>query len=871
MKLKRLVYSMILVCPIIASAQRLPETVVPDNYTISLAPDFTRDRFTGEETIHVRILKPTTTITLNSLEIDFSECSVTSAGSTQLAKVSLDNENQMATLSVSKPVAAGPASIHIRYIGALNDKLRGFYLSKANNRKYAVTQFEATDARRAFPSFDEPAYKATFEISTTIDRGDVGISNGKIVSDMPGPSGKHTIKFATTPKMSTYLVALAVGDFEYIEGQANGIPIRVWTTPGKKQLGKFALQTAEYCIQYFDRYFGIKYPFEKLDLIGLPDFAAGAMENSAAITFRDADLLLDENQAPLASYKEVGAVISHEIAHQWFGDLVTMQWWDDIWLNEGFATWMESKPLKEWKPQWHLEVDDVLDTGNTLNTDSLRNTRPIHQPATTTAQIEELFDGIAYGKAGSVLRMLESYLGPETFQSGVNAYLRAHEYGNATAADFWTALAKASHKPVDHIMPTFVNQPGTPLVTAQVQCSGDKTKITLSQRLFSYDRNVLNSMSNQRWMIPVCSKYAPGQEEKCEVLTGAEQTSEVQGCRPWVFVNAGAHGYFRTAYDSSSFKAVSQHVEKDFSPTERIVFLRDAWAAVRVGQKSIGEFLDFADKLQNERNPAVVTELGSELEYINDHLLEDTGRAQYQSWVRALLNPAAKELGWSPSSGEDEDRKELRSILLNVLGRVGRDPAVLAKARELTGEMLTGNRSVDPSLLDTVVSLAALEGNSTLYDQILSHLKTNENPEQYYRYFFALSQFSDPKLLERTLEYSLTPEVRSQDTLGLISGVIYNPAGEKLGWTFVKSRWPNIEKIVGGFNTGGLVASTGSFCDASMQDDVKNFFTSHPVPAAERSLRQAQERVNYCVQFKAQQSSVLASWLERNGSSAGSD
>jgi aminopeptidase N len=314
----------VLYCSIGAAAQRLPDTVVPDSYRINLSPDFTKDNFIGEETIQVRVLKPTASITLNSLDIVFNEADVTSAGAMQAATVALDKEKQMATLSVPKSIAPGAASIHIRYVGTLNDQLRGFYLSKANNRKYAVTQFEATDARRAFPCFDEPAYKATFTLTATVDKSDTAISNGKIVSDSPTPEGKHTIRFATTPKMSTYLVALAVGDFEYIEGQANGIPIRVWTTPGKKQLGKFALETAEYCIQYFDRYFGIKYPFEKLDLIGLPDFAAGAMENTAAITFRDADLLVDERQAPVASYKEIGAVISHEIAHQWFGDLVTM-------------------------------------------------------------------------------------------------------------------------------------------------------------------------------------------------------------------------------------------------------------------------------------------------------------------------------------------------------------------------------------------------------------------------------------------------------------------------------------------------------------------------------------------------------------------
>src|SRR5581483_3513285 len=294
----------------------------------------------------------------------------------------------------------------------------------------------------------------------------VAISNKPVITNTPGPGeNKHTVKFATTAKMSTYLVAIAVGDFEYVEGSADGIPIRVYALPGKKQMGTFALATAEQCITYYDHYFGIKYPFEKLDLIGLPDFAAGAMENAGAITFREIALLLDEKQASIGQKEQVAVVIAHEIAHQWFGDLVTMKWWDDIWLNEGFATWMESKPVAAWKPEWNVPLDDVLDANRTLDVDSLANTRPIHQAADTPAQIQELFDGIAYGKAAAVLRMLETYLGPETFRKGVVSYLKQHEYGNSTADDFWKALAVASKKPVDQIMPTFVKQPGAPLVS----------------------------------------------------------------------------------------------------------------------------------------------------------------------------------------------------------------------------------------------------------------------------------------------------------------------------------------------------------------------------------------------------------------------
>src|SRR2546423_1111205 len=424
----------------LAAAQRLPEIARPDNYKLTFTPDLDKARFEGDETISLHVLKSTPEITLNAIDIDFHEVTITSGGATQKAKVTPDKEKEMAVLSVEKPLSAGSATIHITYTGILNNEMRGLYLGKDDKgRKYAATQFEATDARRAFPSFDEPDYKATFDISAVADKDQVAISNQKVVSDTAGPDNKHTIKFATTAKMSSYLAALVVGHFEYIEGAADGVPIRIYSTPGKKEMGKFALEAAEYILGYYDKYFGIKYPYGKLDLIGLPDFSAGAMENTGCITFREVILLIDEKQGSVDLKKTIASVIAHEMAHQWFGDLVTMKWWDDIWLNEGFATWMSSKPLEKIKPDWNFDLQDVSGSGGALNVDSLANTRPIHQDAETPAQIQELFDGIAYGKTAAVLRMLEAYLGESTFQKGVNAYLKEHQYANANAEGLWEA------------------------------------------------------------------------------------------------------------------------------------------------------------------------------------------------------------------------------------------------------------------------------------------------------------------------------------------------------------------------------------------------------------------------------------------------
>ncbi|MGE5206831.1 MAG: M1 family metallopeptidase, partial [Chlamydiota bacterium] len=409
----------------LTGAQQLPRTVLPENYQLTLSPNFQTDKFDGDETIRVQVAQPTSTITLNAAEITFGEASIAQKGSTQTARVATDPKAETATLTVAQPLAAGNATIHIRYTGILNNELRGFYLSTVGNRKYGVTQFEPADARRAFPSFDQPDMKATFELTAVVPKSDMAISNGKVLSDTPGPGpDQHTVKFATTPKMSSYLLALAVGEFQCEAGQADGIPIRVCGTPEQKGRGHFALQAAEYSLSYYNHYFGIKYPYGKLDIIGVPDFSAGAMENVGCIIGRDLFYFVDPKSSSYFLQKVVAQDgVAHEMAHQWFGDLVTMKWWDDFWLNEGFATWMSAKPVAAWKPEWNMATDDVQSAAQAMAVDSLNSTHPIHQEVQTPAQALELADVISYNKSAAVLRMVEGYVGPDVFRKGVNAYL----------------------------------------------------------------------------------------------------------------------------------------------------------------------------------------------------------------------------------------------------------------------------------------------------------------------------------------------------------------------------------------------------------------------------------------------------------------
>ena len=854
----------------LAAAQRLPEGARPENYKLKFTPDLDKAKFEGDETITLRVLKSTSEITLNAVDIDFHDVTITSGGATQKATVTPQKEKEMVVLSVEKPLAAGTATVHITYTGILNDEMRGLYLGKDDKgRKYAATQFEATDARRAFPSFDEPDYKATFDITAVADKDQVAISNYKIVSDTPGPGDKHTVKFATTAKMSAYLAALVVGQFEYVEGSVDGIPIRVYSTPGKKEMGKFALDAAEYIVGYYNKYFGIKYPYGKLDLIGLPDFSAGAMENVGCITFREVILLIDEKEGSVDLKKTIASVTAHEIAHMWFGDLVTMKWWDDVWLNEGFATWMSSKPVQKWKPEWNFDLDDVSGTGGTLNVDSLANTRPIHQAAETPAQIQELFDGIAYGKAASVLRMLEAYLGEETFRAGINAYLKEHQYGNATADDFWDAQAKVSHKPVDKIMPTWVKQPGAPIINVKAQCSGNSTNVTLEQQRYFVDRAKFEAVNDQLWQIPLCLKGSASSTAKCELMTKKEETFTLPGCSTWVLTNAGATGYYRTGYQPDAVRALAKDAETKLSPAERIALQNDIWASVRVGREPVGDYLAFAQGLQTDRNRAVLEDVLGRLNYIGQYVVSDSDRDAYRMWLREFLTPPMKEVGYEPKPGEADEQRTLRARLFNALGYDARDPETLEQARKIADKALTDPASVDHEIAGVALSLAALNGDAAFYDRVMAALKNPRSPEEYYVYLFTLPQFGDPKLLQRTLDFALSPDVRSQDALGVVTSVMGNPAGEQLAWDFVRQHWPEIEKAGGPFASAQVVGATSVFCDTASRDQVTEFFTAHKVAAAERTYKQSIERINNCVDLKSQQETKLASWLGQHGNAGG--
>ncbi len=851
----------------LSHAQRLPDTILPQHYSLTLAPDLKAATFKGSETIDVTLADETSTITLNAHDLTFESVKVQAAGKEQTATVSIDQDKQQATFTFPAPLAAGNATLKIEYSGTLNGELRGFYLSRTARRNYAVTQFESTDARRAFPSFDEPAFKATFDVSLIVDKGDTAISNGPIVGDTPGPGlNKHTLKFLTTPKMSTYLVAFLVGDFKCSSGQQDGVAIRTCATPDKVALTQYGVDVAKYVLHYYNNYFGIPYPLKKLDLIGLPDFEAGAMENFGAITYRETALLIDPKTASINAKREVALVIAHEMAHQWFGDLVTMKWWDNLWLNEGFASWMENKPVAALHPEWNIDQMVVSNMNDTLNLDAHPTTRSIRARADTPAEIEQMFDGISYGKASEVLLSVENYVGPETFRKGVQAYLSAHLYGNATAEDFWNAQTATSHKPVDKIMDSLIRQPGVPMLTFGNPSNGT---VEVSQKRFFLSSAIQPDLS-QKWTLPVCFRTTEGQQD-CRLLT-PETTSFKVPQSSIFFANAGGKGYYRSSYTPSSYASLVSHIEPALSPSERISLIGDEWARVQADQSTVGNYLNLISAIKDDTSSAVISTAFSGLAGITSQVAATPQeKSALEDWFRETFAPEYEKLG-PPSPGDSPAKKQLRALLFAGLGNA-RDQKVLAEAREITFKYLDNPKSIDPNLAQTALQITARNGDDALFNQLQQISETATNPEVQIGALRLLALFENPRLAERALQYAVSGKVRNQDAAIQLAISLSDDKNRDQAWKFIQHNWDAVKKQMTPEMGSILVGATSSFCSESARNDVSQFFSTHKVPDSDRALKHAIEHINNCVELRESQQPQLKAWLASqsvSGSNSGS-
>jgi len=852
--MRRIAYLALAIAALPLSAQRLSPEVRPSHYAIALDIDIEKRHVAGQESIDVIAKTETETLTLNALGLKIEKAAIDGASAT----VTTNAADEQITLSAGEPLSVGVHRITLKWSATLSDtKLQGLYISKSKRRAYVATQFEGTYARMMFPSFDEPAFKATFDLSVVIDKGDTAISNGAILSDEPVGEGRHRVTFITSPTMSTYLLALAIGDFACASASEALVPIRVCSIPEKLEETRFPIEAAKASLRFYQQWFSIKYPFGKLDLVAIPDYEWGGMENTACIFFRESSLLVGRN--PSGSTKQgLSGLISHEIAHQWFGDIVTAAWWDDIWLNEGFATWIASKPLAKWHPEWPTTEAVARDTQGAIGVDSLGSTRAIHAVASTPGEIKEMFDGIAYDKGAALLRMLESYIGATAFRNGVNAYLTEHAYGNATSADFAAALARASGKPVDAILRAFVMQPGVPLVTFARSCENGRGTITMTQERFTLGGTV----PAQHWSIPVCVKLGSGDtsETRCELLDAPSASFETATCAEWIYGNAGALGYYRSAYAPADALTAARHARKSLTAPERVAMIEDSWAGVRAGRSDIAPFLEIASALEGENDRAVINSLAGKLFFIRDRLVREEDRPAYDRWLRNTFAPAARATRWAPAATDPDERRELRAALLRILGSAG-DPGATQAARHIVDRALNGKDAPDTALLDAAFEAAARSGDAKLYDRIAARLPKAATTQEHYRLLYALAAFTRGDLAARTLALTKTGVVKINDYPVFFAALLQNPATRDLTWSFLKEHWADLRTQVVSFGGRGAIPALGAACSAPFRDDVRQFFATHPAPGAERALAQALEQIDACLTMREKNEEALRKWI----------
>jgi len=841
---------------------RLAPDVRPSEYDLHLTPDLDAGRFAGRVRIRVRLGRPKAAITLHAADLQITRAAAEAGGAAVGARAKLLRGDEAVRLEFARPLPAGEATLALEFAGALNQHLRGLYAASAGGHRYAFTQCEAADARRILPCFDEPSFKARFRVSVTARAVDTVLSNAPVEREEPGPNGTRTVRFAPTPPLSTYLLALAVGPLEATPVRTLGsVPIRVWHVPGKGALAGFGLEAGYEALRRLEDYFGTPYPYAKLDLVAVPDFEAGAMENAGAVFFRETLLLLDPATVSLPERKRAAEVIAHELAHMWYGDLVTMAWWDDLWLNEAFATWMAYRVVDDWRPEWRMWHGFEHDRAAALALDALANTHPIYAPVRSVAEATENFDAITYEKGAAVVRMIEHYLGADAFRAGVRLYMQRHREGNAVAADLWRALEEASGKEVARVAQAWIAQAGFPLVTLAPAARG---ALRVRQERFFADPRVAAARRRVRWPVPLVLKVARGTAVEVRALADKATQAVALGDPPpaWVFGNAAAGGFYRVLHDAAGRAALLAHLG-DLSPVERLALLGDQWALVRAARAPVESVLDVADALGDETDHDVLDGLLGPLGVLDEQVVapESAEQRALRAWIAARFGPALARLGWTAASGEDDDTRLRRAALLRLVGGLAEEPAVTAEARRRLDAYLADRATLEPNLADSVVGLAARAGDGALYERYRGVVAEARTPQERRRFLLSLASFRTPETIARTLATVLTPEIPTQDVAFVVMRLLGNPAARAEAWRFVTRKWTGLRRRIPPLMLSRLVEATPALREPRYAKEVRAFFAAHPLPEAARALKQALELFRLNAELRRRTAPGLVRWL----------
>ena len=829
---------------------RLPRTVLPHRYDLTLTPDLDAATFAGSVDIAVEVGEPTASIVMNAIELEVDEAWVMVAGTRHEVGIALDEDSERCTLTLDEAIPAGDAIVSLRFRGLLNDKLRGFYRSTftdddGNERVIATTQFEATDARRAFPCWDEPDIKARFTVTLFIDDDLHAVSNAAVVADEV-VDGRRRVRFNETMSMSTYLVAFIVGPLEVTEPvDVAGTPLRLLCPPGRLHLTPFGLEVAEFSLRYLADYFDLPYPGDSMDLIAIPDFAFGAMENLGCVTFRETLLLADPEHATQGELQNVVDVIAHELAHMWFGDLVTMKWWNGIWLNEAFATFMELKVTDAFRPEWERWVGFGLARSTAFDTDALHATRPIEYPVVSPAEAEGMFDVLTYEKGAAVVRMLEQYLGEDEFRAGIRKYMANHQYGNTETTDLWDAIEEASGEPVRRIMDSWIFQGGHPIVGVTARHDGRMLHVTQDRFTYLVDDDVDDS----QWCVPLIIRYglADGTTHSVRALL-EDESLDIPLAAPasWVLVNAEGHGFYRVRYSNELRSALVAEAQVALSDVERYGLVDDTWASVLAGSTPAEEFLALADDFSGEDDVAVWRRLLAGLDQI-DRFLEGEPRARHQARVRTLVGPALERSGWEARESDGDRDHELRALLIGAMANLGADPVARGRVRELFDRYVADPQSVEANVAAAVVRVTAAFAGQTEIDTIIDRFRNGSTPQEEQRFLYALADVRDPEQMERVLDLAMTPEVRTQNAPFLIGSCIANRDNGPLAWKLVHERWDEMNKRFPSNSIVRMLSGIRAVTDPTLAADIEAFVAEHPVPQAKQTVKQHIERMRVSV------------------------
>ena len=841
------------------STYRLPRTVTPSAYEIELRVDPAARTCPGTVRIALTVNEPVTEIVLNGHDVEVTGTPTVTAfadGRPQPAvDVVIDAPAQRISLTFGSALAVGEHMLDLAFEARVNDHMHGLYRSRYEadgaERTVVATHFEATDARRAFPCWDEPDLKATFAMTLVVPDGEVALSNAPEIEREPAEPGFTRIRFAPTMRMASYLVAVVVGALGITEPRFAGrTAIRSVCRPDRLALADYATQVGVYSIDWFSAYYDRPYPEQKLDQVAIPDFAQGAMENTGLVTYRETLLLLDPTAATPEERLFVAETIAHENAHMWFGDLVTMRWWNGIWLNEAFATFMAYLCVDAMEPSWHVFDAVLADRVRAFEVDSLATTRPIEFPVESPEEASGMFDVLTYTKGGAVLRMIEQWLGPDTFRDGIRRYLATHEYANTETHDLWDALAVASGHPIREIMEPWIFQPGYPAISASL----DGEVVRLTQQRFA------PSLPDDRssWPVPlIVRQITPDGEVVQRVLVEADGL-EIPLAHPEAIViaNAGSTAFVRTFYDDDLRARLTQHVQRDLSAAERQSLVDDAWATVVAGRANISSYLDLAAGFSEETSPVVWRTLIGGLGWV-DRFLEGEPRERFRQDVRTLVGPALRRLGWEARETDSRDERELRGDLIRAMGILGDDRETQALAREDEVSVRTGH-PIDPAVASAAIDVVAAIGDERDYEVFLQRVAEGATPQEQDRYRYALPTFRDPTLMDRTLALVASGEIRAQDGPYMLQVAQMNRDLGDRAWSFVRDHWDTVVPMFTDSNVIALAQGARWLTTPDLVADVQAFFTANDIPQNHLTLTQAMERQRLYAELRRSSRDELA-------------